>query len=29
MMEFTLTENVITMGNSPDFGLHTGWSYVF
>ncbi|MBW1728805.1 MAG: DUF3187 family protein, partial [Deltaproteobacteria bacterium] len=25
----TLTENVITMGNSPDFGLHTGWSYVF
>ena len=29
LMEFALTENIINMGNSPDFGLHTGWSYTF
>ena len=29
MMEFALIENVITMSNSPDFGLHGGWSFHF
>jgi hypothetical protein len=29
MIEFALIENVFTFDNSPDFGLHMGWSYVF
>jgi len=29
LLEFALVENIITMDNSPDFGLHLGWSYVF
>jgi len=29
LIEFALVENIITMDNSPDFGLHLGWSYVF
>ena len=29
MIEFALIENVVTCNNSPDFGLHAGWSYVF
>jgi len=29
VVEFALIENVITYDNSPDFGLHVGWSYVF
>jgi hypothetical protein len=29
MIEFALIENVITMSNSPDFGLHGGWSFHF
>lgn len=29
MIEFALIENVITYNNSPDFGLHAGWSYLF
>jgi signal peptidase I len=29
MIEFALIENVITWNNTPDFGLHAGWSYVF
>jgi hypothetical protein len=29
MIEFALIENVITFNNSPDFGLHAGWSYLF
>lgn len=29
LMEFAFTENIITMGNSPDFGLHGGWTYEF
>ena len=27
--EFAFIENIRTYGNSPDFGLHLGWSYVF
>jgi hypothetical protein len=29
MIEFALIENVITYDNSPDFGLHLGWTYHF
>jgi hypothetical protein len=29
VVEFGLIENVITFDNSPDFGLHVGWSCVF
>jgi hypothetical protein len=29
MIEFALIENVITMSNSPDFGLHGGWGLHF
>ncbi len=29
MIEFALIENVITMSNSPDFGLHGGWGFQF
>ena len=29
MIEFALIENVITMNNSPDFGLHGGWGFHF
>lgn len=29
MIEFAFIENIITWENSPDFGLHAGWSYVF
>jgi len=29
MIEFALIENIITLDNSPDFGLHLGWSYFF
>jgi hypothetical protein len=29
MIEFALIENVITMSNSPDFGLHGGWGFHF
>ena len=27
LLEFALIENIITVDNSPDFGLHLGWSY--
>jgi hypothetical protein len=29
MLEFAIIENVITMSNSPDFGLHGGWGFHF
>ena len=29
LIEFALIENVITMSNSPDFGLHGGWGFNF
>ena len=29
MIEFALIENIITMSNSPDFGLHGGWGFHF
>ena len=29
LMEFALIENIITMSNSPDFGLHAGWGFHF
>lgn len=29
IVEFGLIENVITMDNSPDFGVHLGWGYHF
>jgi len=29
MIEFALIENVISMSNSPDFGLHGGWGFHF
>ena len=27
LIEFAVIENVITMSNSPDFGLHVGWGF--
>ena len=29
LIEFALIENVVTMNNSPDFGLHGGWGFNF
>ncbi len=29
IMEFAFTENIINMDNSPDFGVHTAWNYMF
>jgi hypothetical protein len=29
VIEFGLIENIIAHDNSPDFGLHAGWSYEF
>jgi hypothetical protein len=29
LIEFALIENIITMSNSPDFGLHGGWGFHF
>jgi hypothetical protein len=29
MIEFAFIENIITWENSPDFGIHAGWSHVF
>ncbi len=29
IMEFAFTENIINMDNSPDFGMHTAWNYMF
>jgi hypothetical protein len=29
MLEFAIIENVVTMSNSPDFGVHGGWGFHF